>query len=253
MQTSILAALGLSTVAGLFTAIGSLLGLIFKNPNKYFMSAALGFSAGVMIFISFVNLLPNATISVGPLPTYIAFFFGIIAMFLIDYFIPHDYIGQIDRKATPAETKLLRSGFFIALGISIHNLPEGITTFVGALQSLQLGIAIAVAIAINNIPEGLAISVLVFAATKSRRKAFWWSFFSGITEPLAAGITALFLFPFLTPAVLGCILAIVAGIMLYIAFDELVPLSHSFGAEHLPIAGLIVGMIVMALSIWLLR
>ncbi len=252
MQETILVALGLTALAGLSTTIGSFLGLIFKNPGPRFMSVTLGFSAGVMIFISFVNLLPNAIESIGFLSACVAFFFGVIAMFLVDFFIPHDYIGQTDRKTGVSEDKLLKTGLFVALGIGIHNFPEGMATFVGTLQDLQLGIVIAIAIAIHNIPEGLAISVPVYAATKSRKKAFWWSFFSGVTEPLGAGIAALFLFPILTATVLSWVIAAVAGIMVYISFDELVPLSHSFGEEHFPILGLIAGMAIMAISLWLL-
>jgi len=253
MQRSILIALGLTTLAGLSTTIGSLLGLVFKNPGPRFMSITLGFSAGIMILVSFVELLPGAIKSVGFFPAHIAFFLGIIFMFSIDFFIPHDYIGQTEHKVKVSEDKLLKTGLFVALGIGIHNFPEGMATFAGALKDLRLGVAIAIAIAIHNIPEGLAISVPVFAATKSRKKAFWWSFFSGVTEPFGAGIAALILFPILTPAVLGWTLAIVAGIMIYISFDELVPLSHSFGKEHLPILGLAAGMAVMAISLWLLK
>ncbi len=253
MKETFLIALGLTALAGLSTTIGSFLGLVFTNPSPRFMSITLGFSAGVMLFISFANLLPEAVESIGFLTAYTAFFFGIICMFLVDFFIPHDYIGQHDRKTKTGEGKLLKAGLFVALGIGIHNFPEGMVTFVGTLKDLRLGIAIAIAIAIHNIPEGLAISAPVYAATKSRKKAFWLSFFSGVTEPLGAGIAALFLFPILTPTVLGWVLAFVAGIMIYISFDELIPLSHSFGEEHFPILGLITGMFVMAVSLWLLR
>jgi ZIP family zinc transporter len=151
------------------------------------------------------------------------------------------------------EGQLARTGLLVALGIGIHNFPEGMATFAGALEDVNLGVAIAVAIAIHNIPEGLAVSAPVYAATGSRGKAFLWSFLSGVAEPLGAGLAGLFLLPFLNEAVLGWLLAIVAGIMVFISFDELVPTSRSFGQEHLSIVGVFLGMVVMALSLWLLK
>ena len=141
---------------------------------------------------------------------------------------------------------------FVALGIGIHNFPEGMASFVGALQDPSLGISIAVAIAIHNIPEGLAVAAPIVAATGSRKKAFWWSLLAGLAEPVGAGVAALVLFPFLSDAVLGYILAAVAGIMVFITLDELIPVSRSFGKEHLSIVGVGLGMAVMALSLWLL-
>lgn len=251
MEKIILIALGLTVFAGLSTTVGSFLGLVFKNPGPRFMSLTLGFSAGAMVLISFSELLHKAVLSIGFASAHIAFFLGVMGMFLIDALIPHEYIGQVEHKQAGSEDRLLKTGIFVAFGIGIHNFPEGMATFVGALDDLGLGVAIAVAIAIHNIPEGLAISVPIYAATKSRKKAFWWSFLSGVAEPIGAGIAALFLMPFLTVTVLGWVLAIVAGIMVYISFDEVIPLSRSYGREHLPIFGLILGMIVMALTLWL--
>jgi ZIP family zinc transporter len=254
MDNVILIALALTTFAGLSTTVGSLLGLVVKKPGPRFMSLTLGFSAGAMILISFVELLNTGIDSIGFFKAHVAFFLGIIGMFLVDALIPHEYIGQVDRKKGGMggqEDRLLKTGIFVALGIGIHNFPEGMATFAGTLEDVGVGIAIAIAIAIHNIPEGLAISVPIYAATGSRKKAFWWSFLSGVTEPVGAGIAAIFLMPFLTPAVLGWVLAIVGGIMLYISFDELIPLSRSYGEEHFPILGLIIGMVVMALTLWL--
>lgn len=140
----------------------------------------------------------------------------------------------------------------VALGIGIHNFPEGMASFVGALRDPSLGIAIAVAIAIHNIPEGLAVAAPILAATGSRGKAFGWSLLSGLAEPLGAGVAAFALLPLLSDALLGYILAGVAGIMVFITLDELVPVSRSFGKEHLSIAGVGLGMVVMAISLWLL-
>lgn len=253
MNSNIGTALLLTTAAGLSTTIGSILGLVLQKPGPRFMSFVLGFSAGVMIMVSFVELLQGSIGYIGFLPANMGFFAGIIVMFLIDHFIPHEYIGQRDFSQTQSDNKLLRAGLLVALGIGIHNFPEGMATFAGTLQDVRLGVAIAVAIAVHNIPEGLAVSSPVYAATHSRGKAFLWSFFSGLAEPVGAAIAAVILFPFLTPNVLGWILAAVAGIMVFISLDELVPLSKSFGQEHLPIVGVIVGMIVMVLSLWMLK
>lgn len=246
-------ALLLSTLAGLSTVVGSILGIFIRKPGPRFITLSLGFSAGVLILVSFVELLQRGIQSVGFVPAHLAFFAGFVLMFLIDILIPHDYLAeQIVGKERDRKINLVRSGFFLALGIGVHNFPEGLATFTGALQSLNLGIAIAVAIALHNIPEGLAISVPVYAATGSRTKAFLWSFLAGVAEPVGAAMAALFLMPFLNPTFLGMVLAAVAGIMVFITIDELVPVSRSYGQEHLSIVGVILGMIVMATSLWIM-
>ncbi len=247
-------ALLLSTLAGLATTIGSLLALAVRHPGPKFMSLSLGFSAGVMLFVSFVELLPVGIRTLG-LPLGVGLFFGgMLLMLLIDVAIPHEYIAEHHPETRMTRTPaLLRTGMFLAFGIAIHNFPEGMATFVGTLQHTGLGVAIAVAVAIHNIPEGLAVSLPIYSATGSRRKAFLWSFLSGVAEPLGALIAALVLAPILSPAILGWMLAIVAGIMVFISLDELVPVARSYGQEHLTIVGVIIGMAVMALSIWMLK
>lgn len=253
MEKNVITALILTTAAGLSTTIGSILGLFLRKPGPRFMSATLGFSAGIMLMVSFAELLQEGIKAIGFLSAHIGFFAGILGMFLIDVSVPHDYIGQHDRSGTKDQQRLIKTGLFLALGIGIHNFPEGMVTFAGAMEDLNLGTAIAFAIAIHNIPEGLAISIPVYAATGSRQKAFLWSFLSGIAEPIGAIIAAAFLVPILTQSLLGWMLAIVAGIMVFISLDELLPVSRSFGIDHLPILGAIAGMAVMTLSIWILR
>jgi ZIP family zinc transporter len=178
-----------------------------------------------------------------------------LGIFLIDFLVPHDYIDSHDHRGSHEESSggLMRIGLLTAFGIGIHNFPEGMATFAGTLEDVSLGIAIAVAIAIHNIPEGLAVSAPVYAATGSRSKAFLWSFLSGVSEPIGAAVAALILLPFLTEAVLGWVLAAVAGIMIAIAMDELAPAAKSFGSDHAPTIGMISGMFIMALSLWLLQ
>jgi ZIP family zinc transporter len=217
------------------------------------MGFTLGFSAGVMILVSFVELLQDSIESIGFLSAHVAFFLGMASIFAIDSLVPHEYVGQREHSGGESTSGLMRVGLLVAFGIGIHNFPEGMATFAGALEDVHLGIAIAVAIAIHNIPEGLAVSAPVYAATGSRGKAFFWSFASGVSEPVGAGVAALILLPFLTETVLGWVLAAVAGIMVSISMDELTPAAKSFGSEHAPIVGVIAGMFIMALSLWLLR
>ncbi|UCB51703.1 MAG: zinc transporter ZupT [Candidatus Zixiibacteriota bacterium] len=253
MDKNVGLALLLTTLAGLSTTLGSLLGLAVRKPGPRFMSATLGFSAGVMVLVSFVELLQGGIESIGFAYAHFGFFIGIIFIFAIDYLLPHQWAGHHDLQGSRSEDRLLRMGLLVALGVGIHNFPEGMATFAGTLKDTKLGVAIAVAIAIHNIPEGLAVSAPVYAATKSRGKAFFWSFISGLAEPAGAGVAAVFLLPFLTPALLGWILAFVAGVMVYIAFDELIPTSRSYGREHTAILGVILGMVVMSLSLWMLK
>jgi ZIP family zinc transporter len=174
----------------------------------------------------------------------------------IDYIVPHEYIGHQDVGGDPEAERIVRlrrTGLLVALGIGIHNLPEGMVTFVGALKDIRLGVAMTVAIAIHNIPEGIAVSAPVYAATGSRAKAFWWSFLSGASEPVGAALAALVLLPFLTPAVFGWTMAAIAGIMVAISLDELIPAAKTFHSEHIPILGVAAGMAIMAVSLELLR
>ena len=249
----LIVALLLTAGAGLATTIGSLLGLAVRKPGARFMGFTLGFSAGVMVLVAFVELLQGSIESLGFLSAHLGFFIGMASIFLIDFFVPHEYIGQHDYPGDASTGGLMRTGLLVAFGIGIHNFPEGMATFVGALQDIRLGIAIAVAIAIHNVPEGLAVSAPVYAATGSRGKAFLWSFLSGVSEPVGAGLAALVLMPFLSPTMLGWMLAVVAGIMVAISLDEIAPAAKSFGSEHTPIIGIIAGMVVMAFSLWMLK
>jgi len=248
-------AIGLTIFAGLSTTIGSAVALVIRAPGKRFMAATLGFAAGVMALISFAELLPEAKEGLqSDFWGYLSFFVGFFAMWVLDYSIPHEYGAEHVRGAPSSENaRLKRMGLFVALGIGIHNFPEGMATLGAALEDAKLGVAVAVAIAVHNIPEGLAISVPIYAATGSRKKAFWWSFLSGVAEPVGALVGLVVLLPFLTPAVLATTLGVVAGLMVYIAMDELVPASREYGHDHWSIVGVGAGMGVMALSLLLLR
>lgn len=254
MQPNIGFALLLSFLAGISTLIGSLIGLQVRRCTPRLMTLTMGFSGGVMILVSFSELLPSSVEVLGYGPALMAFFAGMIGMFLIDILIPHAYGGECNvSEQELLDRRLLKAGVFTAVGIAIHNFPEGIASFAGALYDPSLGIAIAVAIAIHNIPEGLAVSIPVYAATRSRRKAFFFSAIPGLAEPAGAALCALILLPVLSDTVLAISLAAVAGIMVFISLDELVPVSRAYGEEHLSIVGIVAGMMVMAFSIWMLQ
>ncbi len=267
MTENLLLAFGLTLFAGLATGIGSLLAFFTSHTNTKFLSVTLGFSAGVMIYVSMVEIFVKAKVALveamGVVPgnwlTVGGFFGGMLLIAAIDKFIPkqsnpHELKTVEDmNQPIPANGKpdLLKMGTFTALAIGIHNFPEGIATFTSALQDPALGIAIAVAIAIHNIPEGIAVSVPVYFATGDKKKAFKLSFLSGLSEPIGALVAYLFLMPFLNDIMFGIIFAAVAGIMVFISLDELLPAAKRYDETHLSIYGLIAGMAVMALSLLL--
>jgi ZIP family zinc transporter len=264
---NVLFAFGLTLFAGLCTGIGSVLAFCAKRTNTKVLCGALGFSAGVMIYVSFVEIFNKAKSSlVGELGeaggywvTVGAFFGGIVFIALIDKLVPsfenpHE-VHRVEEmeSAEMAEKfrKLYRMGIFTAIAIAIHNFPEGLATFVGALKDPKLGMAIAVAIAIHNIPEGVAVSIPVFYATGSKKKAFIYSFLSGLAEPIGALIGYVILFTFFNDLVFGILFASVAGIMVFISLDELLPTAQEYGEHHIAAYGLVGGMVIMAVSLLL--
>ncbi|MET3576510.1 zinc transporter ZupT [Bhargavaea ullalensis] len=265
MDGNVWFALGLTVLAGLATGIGSLLAFFTSRTNTKFLSVALGFSAGVMIFVSLVEIFVKAKVELvaelGMRPGYWAtlagFFGGMLLIALIDHFIPsagnpHEVRGVEDVEDGPTNdeyAKLRKMGLFTALAIAIHNFPEGIATFTSALQDPTLGVAIAIAVAIHNIPEGIAVAVPIYYATGNRMQAFKLSFLSGLAEPAGAILAFLILMPFLNGVMFGVIFAAVAGIMVFISLDELLPAAQKFDEAHLSIYGLIAGMAVMGISL----
>lgn len=262
-DNNIALALGLTLFAGLSTGIGSAIAFFAKRTNKTFLSFSLGFSAGVMIYVSFVEIFQKAKDSLvvpfgdglGTVYTVLSFFLGIAVILIIDAFIPsaenpHEvhFVEELDQDTKPNK-KLLRMGTFTALAIAIHNFPEGLATFTAALTDPALGIAIAVAIAIHNIPEGIAVSVPIYYATGSRKKAFWLSFLSGLSEPAGAILGWLLFMPFFNDITFGILFAAVGGIMVFISIDELIPTSREYDSGHKSIYGFILGMLVMAASL----
>ncbi|MDL2241439.1 zinc transporter ZupT [Bacteroidales bacterium OttesenSCG-928-L03] len=251
----------LTAIAGLSTGIGSFIALLAKKTNTNFLSVSLGFSAGIMLYVSFMEMMPEALRELsegygekqGTLFLILAFFAGIALINLIDFLIPesinpHEAHGVEEMNQ---KSHLKRTGIIVALSIAIHNFPEGIATFTSALTSLDVAIPITVAIAIHNIPEGIAVAVPIYHSTGSRKKAFWYSFCSGLAEPLGAVVAYFFLIRFWTPTINGFVLAAVAGIMVFISLDELLPSAEKYGKHHLSIIGVVAGMLVMAVSLFL--
>lgn len=262
METkTILIAFLLTLIAGLSTGIGSAISLIAKKTNTNFLSFSLGLSAGVMIYVSFMEMLPQSLklfesrygTKLGTLYMLIGLFGGIILIALIDFLIPktsnpHE-IHAVEEMKFKSELKY--TGIITAITIAIHNFPEGIATFMSALSSLEVAIPITIAIAIHNIPEGIAVAVPIYHATGNRKKAFWLSFASGLAEPIGALIAFLFLMPFWSNTLNAFVLSAIAGVMIFISLDELLPTAEKFGKHHLSITGLVAGMLIMALSLYL--
>jgi len=303
---SFLFAILLATIAGLSTTVGSVIVLFFRNPGPKFLTIALSFSAGVMILVSFVELLQEGIEAFGIMWGLLLFLFGMVLMMGIDKFVSHRYefegdclaeqgtcpllpeenpssnpgsnpgqtLEQIEvvqepmqfghrgrgrrrdhhrqRKGHMRHKHLEKTSLLVAIGIFIHNFPEGIATLAGTLKDMQLGILLATAIAIHNIPEGIIVAAPVCAASGKPKKAILWSFLSGVSEPLGAILAGLILLPFINDLLIAGMLAVVAGIMVFISLDELLPMCQRYRYEHLSILGLILGFLVMGISLALI-
>ena len=285
MDSTIIFAFLLTLFAGLATGIGSMIAFFAKRTNTAFLSISLGFSGGVMIYVSFIEIFPKALDELvgahgeytGTIYTVLAFFGGMFLIGMIDKFIPkmenphevkfvesmqndpstQELATTATNEAAPinhpeTQSRLKKMGIFMALAIGIHNFPEGLATFISALDDPTVGVAIAIAIALHNIPEGIAVSVPIYYATGSRKKAFKLSMLSGLAEPAGAAIGFLILMPFLSDTVFGLLFAAVGGIMVFISLDELLPAAREYGNAHHSMYGMVAGMIVMATSLILL-
>lgn len=244
----------LSIIAGFSTLIGAIIVFFTKTKNDKFLTFALGFSAGVMITVSFTDLFPAAEESIskhlgnvqGILWSIIFLLIGALMAFLIDVFIPEE-----EKETLPKDDKnfgLFRIGLVSTIALMIHNFPEGIATFVSGYQDATLGIFVTLAIALHNIPEGIAVAMPIYYATQSRLKALKYAFLSGMAEPLGAFISFLFLRPFINDLILGIVFAIVAGIMLYISIDELIPSSRKYGYVKLSLLSIFLGIALMPIT-----
>jgi ZIP family zinc transporter len=241
----------LAFFAGLATLLGSFVIFFVKKKKRCYLNVAMGFSAGVMLFVSFTELLNESIEDLGYFPATLAFFGGMVIIFVLDSFIPHEYEAEeaCSTDCLKQNKKLKRCGLLIALGVGIHNLPEGMAVFFSSLADLELGLVMAIAIALHNIPEGIAVALPIYYATKSKSKAFLLSLVSGLAEPIGALISFLIFGSLLNQTMLSLMIAAVAGIMVFISFDELLPFAYEETNDNVTIAGIFAGMGVMALSL----
>jgi ZIP family zinc transporter len=267
MESAVLFAFLVTLGAGLATAVGAAVGLFARHTNRQFLALALGFSAGVMIYVSFVEILPKAgdyiaqgvSDMTGAVTTAGAFLAGLAGMAIMYRVIPDLEHPELTNPSTKlpgeeqpvlvADRMLFTAGLGVALAVTLHNFPEGMATFFLTLDDPQVGLSVALAIAIHNIPEGIAVVVPIYYATRNRSLAFGFGALSGLAEPLGAIIGYAVLQPFITDYVLGVVFAAVAGIMVYISIDSLLPAARQYGNAQLAIYGMIAGMAVMAGSL----
>ncbi len=266
-EGNVLFALLLTLLAGLATGIGSAIAVVSKKTNTKVLSLALGFSAGVMIYVSMIEILAKSfdvlKHQLGNFGSWVAlfsFFGGIAFIGIIDIIVPsaenpHEVqpVENMPLPVTSREQQLMRLGLLSALAIGIHNFPEGMATFTAALHDAKVGVPIAIAVSLHNIPEGIAVAVPIFHATKSRKKAFAYSFISGLSEPVGALIGFAILSPFMSETLFGIVFGFIAGIMVFISVDELLPAAIKFGQHHMSIAGFVAGMFIMAVSLIMMQ
>lgn len=247
----------LTVLAGAATFIGALLGVMGQKPSNRLLAFSLGFAAGIMLLISLMEMLPTALHTVGmpPVLGYGMFLVGLIGYFLLDRLLPHqhpqDLMDQMDQKKKPQNIR--RTAILLTLGISLHNFPEGIATYVTASSDMELGLGIALAVAIHNIPEGLAVAGPMYAATGSKSRAIFWACISGLSEILGGVLAFALLGPMVSPVVIAAIMAAVAGIMVALSVDELMPLAKEIDPHSNPSYGVLCGMTVMGFSLALLQ
>lgn len=268
MTDPVFLAFVITTGAGLATGIGAAVGLFAQRTNHLFLALALGFSAGVMIYVSFVEIVPKALTFLAEdrddpsalAWMSVAFLGGLLFMALLYRVLPDldlpepqepalGSAGDVVAVAAPVDRVLLRAGLLVALAITLHNFPEGIAVFFLTLEDPSVGIPVGVAIALHNIPEGIAVAVPLYYALGKRSWAFLLGLASGLAEPLGAVIGYAILQPFITDTLLGVLFAVVAGIMVFISLDSLLPAARQYGNGQVVIYGVIAGMAVMAASL----
>lgn len=249
-----LRALALSFVAGMSTLLGALIVFIVKKKSERLVSGSLGFAAGVMISVSFTDLLPNSNEllqkylgeKLGIVVSTIFLLLGVMIAGGLDRFVPH--IEEIEESEEYSHQNLFRVGFISTLAIGLHNFPEGIATFMAGYNDLALGLSITLAIAVHNIPEGISVAIPIYHSTGNIKKAFKYTFLSGIAEPVGALVAFLVLRPYINDLTLGIIFSIISGVMLYIAIEELIPSSRQYGYTKTALVFIFVGIVLMPLT-----
>lgn len=260
-------ALGIALLAGLATGIGGLIVMFGGQPSRRLLAGGLGFSAGIMILLAFMEMMPTATEFIGREHSsnattwwvFAGFFGGVLLIAIIDRLVPRSINPHepLERgglgDGLPSDSTLLRTGVLVGIALALHNFPEGFATFVTALEDPTLAIPLVIAIALHNIPEGVAVAVPIRAATGSRWKAAGFATLTGLTEPLGAVLGYLLVRPFMTDTIFGVTLAAVAGVMVFVSLDKLLPTAERYGEHHVAIYALVTGMAFMALTLAVLH
>lgn len=267
MDSQVLVALGLSLVGGLSTSVGALFVILNQAPNLKMLGLLQGFAAGLMLSISFLDLAHNAINSIGFLKGNLWFFAGVIFFAVVVKFIPEPPIApssELKKKKHTGDEggkdmikkqrrQVLFSGIVTAVGISLHNFPEGMAVFLGSMKGLRVGLNLAVAIALHNIPEGVAVALPVYFATQSKWKAFKIASLSGFAEPLGVIIVA-YLFPSnLSPEILEGLLGAVGGVMAFLTLHEMLPLAFDYAGQKQAVKAVFLGMAFMSASLYFLE
>jgi ZIP family zinc transporter len=239
----------LSFIAGFSTFLGSGIFLLIKKLKNNYLGFLMGLSAGVMIYFSFMELLPQSISHIGLFKTNLTFFAGFLIMSILDFLIPHEYIKEHFKSENELDSSLMKTGIFVTVGMIIHKFPEGMAIALSSMADIKLGILVTIAIALHNIPEGIAVAVPIYYATRNAKKAVKYTLFSGMVEPLGAVFTLAFFQPFLNTNILSYAFAFIAGLMIFISFDELIPCCFQKGEGHGAVGGIILGMFIIAVSI----
>lgn len=235
----------LSSLAGFSTLIGFLFIFVKKDLNRV-VSSALGFASGVMFTISIVDLLPNSYLLIIQKYSIIYSIFLSLTGFLIGIILSSIVDKKIENKSNNS-IKLYKLGLITMLVIIIHNIPEGIATYITTTNNSKLGIVLTLAIALHNIPEGISISIPIYYSTNSKFKSFIYTLISGISEPLGALICYLFLYKYISNTILGVIYACIAGMMINISINELYNEAKKYNKKN-TILFVLIGSIIMIIN-----
>ncbi len=258
MENQVLFAFGLALFAALAMGIGSLLAFVIRRDQTQWLSLGLGFSGGVMLYVALMDLLPEAVEALSEfddINPYLwglgAFVVGMVCYALLEGLVLH---GAHSHAVHPAEQgkegrqlKIAKMGFLAAISIAGHNIVEGMAIFMGGIQGVDTGLAIASAVALHNIPVGIAVAIPLYLTTGSRWKAFLLSMAVGMGEFVGALLAYFLLYPWLTDQSLAVLFAIVAGMMVMITLDEILPAAQEYGQSRWVMYGIILGMSVFAM------
>lgn len=258
-NSDILFAFGICVAAAVATVIGSLFVIFSREPSPRLLAFGLAFAGGAMVYVSMIEISVKSQTGFAEVydgrTAYIfstlAFFAGIAALMMLDRIIPKPHDVVLSDEVSPVHVK--RVGMFAAIAITAHNFPEGLATFLATLDNPVIGTSLAAAIAIHNIPEGISIAIPVYYATRSRKKAILATALSALAEPAGAIIGYGLLAPFLGPLVFAIVFGMIAGAMVFLALDELLPTAKRYGKGHETVYGIVAGMAVLAISLILFK